>query len=199
MDISNKKKFIINVCYYAIIIALIYLGIKYLLPFLVPFLLGFGVAYILRKPIQYANKYWHLRYGISAIIFVTLFFVIMGLFCTCVGLGTVWGVQSFIYELPELYTNYAESLVLTIFENIEYNLTLLGNNAELVSMLESAEGEIVSGFSNLVSSVSTTLIGWVSNIATSIPGFFIKLVLMIISTYFIAIDYNKIMVKMMKI
>ena len=193
MDISNKKKFIINVCYYVIIIALIYFGIKYLLPFLVPFLIGFAIAYLLRKPVQYANKYWHIRYDISAIIFVTLFFVIIGLSIACIGLGAIWGIQSFIIELPELYTNYAEDLVLRIFESLEYNLMALSNNAELVGMIESVGTEIATAFSNLISRLSTTLINGVSNFATGIPGFFIELVLMIISTYFIAIDFNKIM------
>ena len=192
MNIDNRKKFIINVCYYAIIIAFIYLGTKYILPFLVPFLLGFCIAYLLRKPIQYANKYWHIKYNISAIIFVTLFYIIIGLSVTCIGLGAIWGVKSFIIELPALYTTYAEEVIESIFNTLEYDLTLLGNNAELISMLENLSAEITGMLTSLISTVSSTVMNWVSNLAIGISGFFIKLVLMIISTYFIAIDYNKI-------
>ena len=185
MNIDNRKKFIINVCFYAIIIAFIYLGTKYILPFLVPFLLGFCIAYLLRKPIQYANKYWHIKYNISAIIFVTLFYIIIGLSVTCIGLGAIWGVKSFIIELPALYTTYAEEVIESIFNTLEYDLTLLGNNAELISMLDNLSAEITGMLTSLISTVSSTVMNWVSNLAIGITGFFIKLVLMIISTYFL--------------
>ena len=44
----------------------------------------------------------------------------------------------------------------------------------------------------IISSVSVSLVGGLSSLlATSLPGLFIKLLLMIISTFFIAVDYRK--------
>ena len=192
MSLDNKKGFITNVCYYAIIITLLYLGIKYLLPFLTPFILGFCVAYLLRQPIKYCNNRLNMKYDISAIIFVSLFYIIIGLFVAFIGLGAFWGISSFISELPSLYSKYAETIVMGIANDIERFLIVMGNNAELISFIETASAEIASTLSSIISSVSSSVVSWGANLVTSIPSFFIKLVLMIISTYFIAIDYNRI-------
>ena len=192
MIIENRRKFIINVCYYTIIIGLIFVGTKYLLPFLTPFLLGFGVAYMLRKPISFAVKKWHLSQKVSAIIFITSFYIIMGLFVACIGLGGVYGVQSFISGLPALYTEYAEEIILNLTVDIEEFIIAVNNNQELVTMVENVSNQLVSSVGDVIKNISMTLLGSVTNFATSIPGFFIKLVLMIISSYFAAIDYHKI-------
>lgn len=192
MIIENRRKFIINVCYYTIIIGLIFVGTKYLLPFLTPFLLGFGVAYILRKPISFSVKKWHLSQKVSAILFITLFYIIMGLFVACIGLGGVYGVQSFISGLPTLYTEYAKEIILNLTADIEEFIIAVNNNQELVTMVENVSNQLVSSVGDVIKNISMTLLGSVTNFATSIPGFFIKLMLMIISSYFAAIDYHKI-------
>ena len=187
MNIEGKKKFLVDFCFWIAVITLIYLCFKFLLPFLVPFLLGFAVAYLLRKPIQYCTNKLHIKQNISAILFVSLFYIIIGLFIIFVGLGAIYGIQSFISELPELYTKYAEDLVWNIASNIENFLVVMGNNTELIAMIDSISGEIVNTVGGVISSISSYLLSGVSNIATSIPGFFIKMMLMIISTFFIEI------------
>ena len=61
------------------------------------------------------------------------------------------------------------------------------------SLLASLE-ELVLQFSQslgqLVSSLSGIAMGWVSGAASSLPGLFISLLLLIISTFFIAADYE---------
>ncbi len=193
MIIENRKKFIVNVCYYALIIGLIYLGVKYLLPFLVPFLLGFGIAYILRKPISFCSNKLHISRKIGAIIFVSLFYIIILLLLTCIGLGGVYGVQSFITELPTLYTKYAEEIIVHLTEKIEEVIISVNNNQELLNMIEKGSDQLISSVGSVIKTISVALFGGVTNLATSLPGFFIKIVLMIISSFFAAIDYNKIM------
>lgn len=192
MGLDNKKKFLINVCYYTIIIVLLYIGIKYLLPLLTPFLLGFCIAYLLRKPIYYCYSKLNMKYNLAAIIFVSLFYIIVGLFIAFVGLGAFWGASSFITELPSLYTKYAESIVLSVANQIEQFLVIIGNNSELIGVVEKISAEIVESLTSLISSVSSMVVGWGANLVASVPSFFIEVVLMIISTFFIAIDYNKI-------
>ena len=191
-NIENRKKFIINVCYYALIIGLVFLGVKYLLPFLVPFLLGFAIAYVLRKPISFCSNKLHISRKFGAVIFVTLFYIIWGLIFTCVGLGGVYGVQSFITELPALYTKYAEEIIVNLTHKIEEVIVSVNNNQELLNMIDKTSDQLVSSVGSVIKSVSVALFGGVTNFATSLPGFFIKVVLMIISSYFAAIDYNKI-------
>lgn len=193
MNIESRKKFIINTCYYILIVTLIYLGIKYLLPFLVPFLLGFAIAYMLKKPIQFCANKLHIPRKIAAITFVSIFYIIIGLLIACAGLGSVYGIQSFISELPALYAKYAEEIILNLTDRVEEFIISVNNNQELVTMIEKTSGQLVSSVGSVIKNVSVALFGGVTDFATSIPGFFIKTVLMIISSFFIAIDLPKIM------
>lgn len=193
MNLESKKNFLINFCFWICIITLVYLGFKFLLPFLVPFLLGFGISYILRPLIVNLSRTFYVKYQISAIIFVSLFYVFIGLLIAFVGLGLVYGIQSFLLELPTLYSNYAEEVILSISNYIENLVITIGHDAELAGMIEEVSGYLINSITDLFSTISSWLVNSISSFATSIPGFFIKAVLMIISTYFIAMDYNKIM------
>lgn len=193
MNIETKKSFIVNVLFYLVIIGMIAVGCKYVLPYLVPFLIGFCIAFILRKPIKFVHEKIHLKYSASAVFFVTLFYLIVGGLITLLGFGLVSWCQSFFEELPGLYESYAKELITTLTKKVEAIIMQVNQNKELIEQLKSLEGQLLSAVGTVVSKISTILVGGVSNFATGIPGFFIKLVLMIISTFFIAIDYEVIM------
>ena len=190
MNIETKKSFIVNVLFYLIIILMVIGGCKFVLPYLVPFLIGFCIAFILRKPIKFIHDKIHLKYSASAVFFVTLFYLIIGGLITLIGFGIVSGLQSFFTELPSLYESYAKELITTLVNKVENIVIQINKNEELLAQLKSLEGQLLSTVGTIVSKISSTLVGGVSNFATGIPGFFIKLVLMIISTFFIAIDYD---------
>lgn len=193
MNIETKKSFIVNVLFYLVIIGMIVVGCKYVLPYLVPFLIGFCIAFILRKPIKFVHEKIHLKYSASAVFFVTLFYLIVGGLITLLGFGIVSGMESFIKELPGLYESYAKELITIIVEKVEAIVMQINQNEDLIAQIKSIEGQLISAVGSIVSKLSTSLFGGVGSFATSIPGFFVKLVLMIISTFFIAIDYDTIM------
>ena len=60
----------------------------------------------------------------------------------------------------------------------------------LVAALEEMFNRLLQSLGQMVSSLSMGAMGAVSDIASSLPGLFIKLLLLIISTFFIAIDYD---------
>ena len=60
----------------------------------------------------------------------------------------------------------------------------------LVSTLEDLFNQFIQSIGQMVSSLSMSAMGTISGVASSLPGLFIKLLLMIISTFFIAADYE---------
>ena len=44
MDLEKQKRFLIRAAYFAIIAALVYVGLKYMLPIVMPFLLAFIIV-----------------------------------------------------------------------------------------------------------------------------------------------------------
>ena len=53
MSTEKKKKFIIDTAYLALVLALGYVSLQFVLPLLMPFVLAFLIAYMLRRPIRF--------------------------------------------------------------------------------------------------------------------------------------------------
>lgn len=51
-EVEKKKKFIINVVFYAMILILVWIGVKYLVMPMMPFIIAFLVAALLQIPVR---------------------------------------------------------------------------------------------------------------------------------------------------
>lgn len=192
MNIEKKKQFIINTTYFAIIALLIVFCFKYLLPFLIPFLIGFIIAYVLRRPTKFLNKKCKINFKVSAIICVVLFYLTAGVLLFILGFWALHGIESLLYELPGLYTRYAKEVILSITQYIENFILNIGENEEFISALDAGSKQLISYATSAISKISVSLVSWGSGVVTSVPGLFLKTVLMIISTFFSALDFDKI-------
>ena len=191
-DVERKKKFIINFFYYAIIVILFVVFGKYIFPFLVPFLFGFCIAYALRKPINFLNTKVHINKKFAAIFCVILFYIFLSGIATLLVYLCYSGIESFIISIPNLYNNYAKELTLQITEQAKNLVELLGNNQDIVDFVNESSKQIITYIGKIISSISVGTAEIITGIATKVPGLLMKTVLMIISTFFIAIDYDKI-------
>ena len=72
LSTEKKKKFIVDVTYLALVLALGYLALKYALPLLMPFVLAFVIAYVLRRPIRFLSRVLHVPKGLVAVLLVVL-------------------------------------------------------------------------------------------------------------------------------
>ena len=189
MSTEKKKKFIIDVTYLALILVLGYLLLQYALPLLLPFVLAFLIAYVLRRPIRFLSRVLHAPKGLVAVLLVVLTYGTIGLLLALAGIRITATITSLVQQIPSLYSAYILPELTDFFAWLEELL------AKLDPSLMSALQELQSQLWQLVSSLSVVLVGGVSiatSFATSLPGFLIRLLLMVISTFFIAVDYQKI-------
>ena len=187
---EKKRKFIIDVLYLALILAIGYAVIQYALPLLAPFVVAFIIAYLLRRPIRFLSRILHLPKSLVAVLLVVLAYGVIGLVLTLVGLRVTATVGGVVDLIPGFYTGYLLPTLsdLTVWlENL-----LAGADPMVLSALEEAQSQLIQMLGQLVSSLSLWLTSLVSSTAASLPGLFIRLLLMVISTFFIAIDYEKI-------
>ena len=189
MSTEKKKKFIIDVTYLALILVLSYLLLQYALPLLLPFVLAFLIAYVLRRPIRFLSRVLHAPKGLVAVLLVVLTYGTIGLLLALAGIRITATITSVVQQIPSLYSAYILPELTDFFAWLEELL------AKLDPSLMSALQELLNMLLQLVSSLSVVLVGGVSmatSFATSLPGFLIRLLLMVISTFFIAVDYQKI-------
>ena len=190
MPMEKYSKFLITFAYYAVIAALAYVVLRYALPMLAPFVIGAAIAYLLRFPIRFLHRKAKLPYKGAAILVVLLFFGLIGTALVLAGVKAINWLVDAINLLPTMYTTHALPFFAEVTQNLEK--VFIDLDPDTLSTLENLAQKALDSAGNLISSLSGTAVSALSGAAVSIPGLFLKLVLLIISTFFIAIDYETI-------
>lgn len=189
METGKRRAFLINFFYFAVLLIVGYLLLKYGLPMLAPFLIGFILAALLQKPIAFLARKLHIPKKIVAILLVLIFYCTIGVLLALLAIRALAACESLFGSLPSLYASHVEPLLASLFSSLESLVQRM--DPELVSVLEDMTAQFTKSLGQMVSSLSMGAVGLISNWASSLPGLFIKLLLMIISTFFIAADYEQ--------
>jgi len=185
---TKRKNFIINAVYWVLVILLVYVVLKYAFSLISPFLFAFLFAYILRRPAKAVSKVSKLPFKLVSFLFVLLFYCIAGTLITLLGVKIVTSLSGLIMKLPSIYTGQIEPYLIDSFNSMEKALYHL--DPTLVKTLNSSLEQFVSSLGTNISKISISLVSSFSGIATSFPAFLIKVLMMIISTFFIAMDFD---------
>jgi len=119
MTIEKKKNFIINVIYFALIIAIVFIVIKYVLGLLMPFIIGSIVALLLRPVINFTSEKLHLHKKAVAVALILLSYGVAGFFVSWIGIRFLTELKDGIIKLPEIYMMNIEPAINKIFDNAE--------------------------------------------------------------------------------
>ena len=190
MNLDKKRSFIINVLYFGLMVVIVFVLLKYAVPLLAPFLIGFAIAYLLKRPIRFVSTRLKANRKLVAILMVLVFYCTIGLLIVLLSIKAFTAAGDFLQRLPSFYTFRVEPVLMNIFDGIEQSV--LSMDEALVASLENLWGEFVNSLGQIVSSLSGRAITALSSMAGSLPGLFVKLLMMIISTFFIALDYDRI-------
>ena len=189
MDSEKKKNFIIHVLYILIWVGIACVVFSFGFSLLSPFWLALLFAYFLHRPALWLSQKSKLKYKFSALITTTIFFAIIGMLISLVGIKALSSIGSLVKNLPSLYSTHIEPIfkdVLNTLESFFYQF-----DTSLFAVVEDMNDQVVKSMGGFVTDISVSAMSAVSGFATALPGLFIKLVLLIISTYFITMDYDK--------
>lgn len=185
-----RKRFIINTAYFGLLAALAYVFVRYAMPLVSPFILAFVIAFLLHRPANYLSKYVKLPKSLIAFLLVVLFYGLAGTAFTLLGIKAVGSLSAQIVKLPDFYAQTLQPMIVAIFDSLEDSISRI--DPALVSFLNEGSTDLVTTLGNRVTSLSLGIIAGLSDFATALPSVLIKALLMIISTFFIALDYDKI-------
>lgn len=188
MDYEKRKKFIVNLVYAGLIILLSYMVIRYCLGLLSPFLLALLFAYMLKGPARFICGRTGLPYKLVVTVLVLLFYGIIGLILALAGLKLVSSAIDVFAALPALYADVIEPGFGLVFNRLEQLIFKM--DPALTSTVDSLFSRFVQSLGESVTSWSVGAISALSSYASSLPAIFIRILLMVISTFFIAGDYQ---------
>ena len=207
MDTADKKKFILNIAYWIIVLALFYVVLKYLINLVMPFFIAVILAALSRPlakalasptkrvknekgEVSKAPRKLRIPEKVAAIISVIILFIvifgILALICIRVvdrGVEIVERIPSVYYDnvAPALESllDWAEKLASRIDESV-------------LELVESAASNIVGAIGSKITDLSGRLIVLISSIASKVPRFLLNTIICLIATVFIAVDFESI-------
>ena len=185
---ERKKRFIVNTLYIVLIGLIVYILFKYALGLVSPFIFAFGFAYLLKKPSRFVAAKLRLPKKLVAVVFVLIFYLILGVIISLSGIKIIAVVTDIISGLPILYEEQLAPFLVDRFDAIEAAIYRL--DPALVTVITQGFDQFVNSIGENISNISISLVGKISGVATSLPGFLIKILLMVISTFFIASDFE---------
>lgn len=188
MDYEKRKRFIVNLVYGGLIALLIYIITQYGLGLIAPFICAFFIAYFLKTPAKFIAKNTKIPYKPLVLLLVLLFYSTIGLIIALFSIKLVTSATSIIATLPMVYTTEIEPILSTFFDGIEK--TAYRMDPTLVAALNDIFTQFIQSIGELMTNLSVKAVSTLSGYASSLPGLFIKILLMIISTFFIAGDYD---------
>lgn len=186
-----KKNFVINALFYLFVAAAVLLGYKYILPAMSPFIIGFLVASLLRVPMKRmklskpAYEKW-----VSA-LFCLIFYTLIVWLLVLLGVKLVGQVRAFIEALPDLFNDH----VMPIFWEVAGRLTIMLKpiDPELLDWLLDLGKNAVARLGEFATSLSAGAAKVVVNGAVSIPGVLVEVIVTVVSSFYIAADYPRVL------
>jgi len=182
MTIEKRKNFIINIIYFALIIAIVYIVIKYVLGLLMPFIIGFIVALLLKPVINFASEKLHVHKKAVAVALILLFYGTTGFFLSWIGIRLLTELKDGIIKLPEIYSVNIEPAIHKIFENAEEITAKL--DPMMVQAIQDMATSLSQSVGSVVSKISSTVIEFISSSVSSLPSLFLGIIFAVISSLF---------------
>lgn len=186
---EKRKKFIINFLYFAIIIAAIFFALQFALSLLFPFVAALFIAYILKHPINFIARKTKMPRKLAAILMVLIFYGTIGTFLVLASIRAFSFATDLVQRLPSIFRIYVNPVLTDLFDQLEQALEQADPN--ILDTVDYLWGQFMQSLRSIVSNLSLTSMEAISNVASSLPMLFIKLLLMVISTFFIAMDYER--------
>ncbi len=182
----KKAGLLINIAYYSIIGLGVFLGLRYILPVLLPFLVAFFISALLRRPIEILNRRFCKmpRTAISItvlIIFYTFFCLAFSLIFRALAIQLL----EFLSTLPSTLSDLAQNVLNRLeqwSDSLPDWLTSAVGGENSTQMLLSA----VDTFSAPL----MDLLGAAGSAAIRLPSAILVVVITVIASFFITVDYE---------
>lgn len=191
-----KKKFIVNFLFYGIILLIVFGVGRYILPIMTPFVVAFCVAALAHTMTKKMNlKRERLRRLVS-IVLCAVFYAVLFVVIFLLGAKLVSALVDVFKKIPGVVTDVLIPWLDSGAESLETAVKPV--DTTLATWIDQMTSSMVKSISQFVTDFSTKAVVWVTSSATSIPGMIVNIVIMVVSTFFMVMDYDQVCAFLMK-
>lgn len=186
-EVCRRKCFLINLAYFAAIVGLVLLVIRYALSALTPFLIAALAAAVLRPLVDFLNKRLHLPRKITGIALTVLLFLLLAFLGLILFDRVVDAATAFLRTVPSLWSGTLMPALRSLFDSFAERLS------EMHVELDFSVDELFAPLGTSITTLSTKLLSMAGNAAFSLPSLLISVIICIVSTLFMLFDWDNIM------
>jgi sporulation integral membrane protein YtvI len=187
---KNRVDFLINLVYYAAIVALAYLAIRYALGWVLPFFLAFCIVSIVNPVIRFVDIKMKFSHRAASVTVMIVIYALVGFLLFELILQLFYVMRDVFTQLPSYYTTTLSPAFTKLGENIEslFNKLPINLTAQLYGLQNDLLGEIQSWLVR----TSQSGMSYVSAFTGRIPAFVIAFVFTVMLTFFIGSQYDQV-------
>ena len=190
--LRRQKEFLISFAFGAVWLVILWVVLKAAGSVLFPFLAAFAVAALLAGAVKFITERTHIKRGIVAVTTVLFFYILLAAVLYFAGSYLVRLIYDLTRELSVFFSDtqrfyqWVERLSVVFYPvgQTEKTQGLQDVGAESAQTIKNA-GKLMSG-------ISDGVIDGVSGMAAGIPGFFMKLLITVIATVFMELEFPQI-------
>ncbi len=209
---ERKKKTIINILYYAVLLTLFYGFMKYAFGLFFPFILAFLLAMAMQKPINFISRKTKLKKGLVSGIMILLLVAALGVLISLLGVKLWDAIQGFIDFLKHKFgdlPNFLDKAEIWVRDRVAFLPAAVEdmvntNVSEIISsvkefLVSNSDGIVEkasasSGLSSMLGSIDfsaiSSLTSGVIDTAKQIPTVFLGAIVSVFACVFMASDYD---------
>jgi sporulation integral membrane protein YtvI len=186
----KRKRFLINFAFFALIFAISIVVIRFALPALFPFVVAFIVTLILRPIVRFLHAKLKMNTRFVSVVLVILFYGTIGVLVIWMIIELVSFLADKVKDLPSFFQNQIRPFLVTLFAEIQ---KMLHNfDPEVAIDFDATANSLLSSLGSTVMSISGQFVGKLTDIAVSVPTFLLNIVIMVVATIFLIVDYESI-------
>lgn len=182
-----KKKFIINVAFYAIVIAIIIATYQYILPILMPFIVGFCIASIVQIPLRHMKLKKPRHKRIAATALCIAFYSIVVTLLILFGAKIVTEIGHLFRALPDLFQTHMYPFLIQLGDQLLEILEPI--DPTLAQKVIELGTSAIQSLAQFATDLSAGAVKLVASGAVSIPGILVQIIVCIVSSFYMAADY----------
>ncbi len=185
---DKRRRFIINVAYWAIIAGIAYLVLRYLLNLLLPFVIALLVAWLLRPLSRLYRQRLPKIASALTVVTVLLFYALIGVLAGLVLVDLLTGLASYLDRLPNIYNQTIEPGLKNRYASAQALAARFDPAvADVVNMVLP---QVISSVGGAVTNFSVGAVGKLTGLVSSLPSALISALIAVIASFFTAVSYD---------
>ncbi len=186
---EKYRSFLLKTGYWAAIVLIAVVFIKFLLGPLTPFLIALAIAMPMQPVARKIAKRTKINRRFASVVLVLLCYVVLVALVALLVAGIASVIVDFADMLPEYFEDTIQPSIVSLGDKLINKLERFF--PDINNAVNNAMPDIVSQVSGTVMNFSVAVVTWASDVGSKLPGVLLGTVVCIIASFFLAIDYDK--------